>query len=97
MSPSGLVIRRVVNPVPAPLVVVTTVLAPTRRSLALLVATDPLLLAALLPAPATLASTAFTGSIPLYSRMRTSGNAAGGEKVTVTWLAPAGAPAMFLA
>jgi hypothetical protein len=47
-------------------------LAPTKRSLAFLVMTEPLLLKALLPVAAALTSKALTGSIPLYSRMRRS-------------------------
>src|SRR5260370_22168064 len=97
MSPSGLVITRLVKPGPASLVMVATVLAPTRRSVALAVTTDPLLLLALSPAAAALVSTGFTESMPLYSRMRTSGKAAAGEKLTVTGLPPAAAPAIFLA
>ena len=46
MSPSGLVIMRWVNPLPEPVVPVQTMLAPTKRSLAFLVMTAPLLASA---------------------------------------------------
>ncbi len=44
MSPSGVVSNRCVNPLPEPVVVVCTVLAPTNKSVAIVVFTVPLLL-----------------------------------------------------
>ena len=85
------------KPLPGPLVVVTTMLAPKIRSVAFVVVAEPLLLVALLPLFAAVTSTGLFGSAPLYSRMRMSGYAAAVEKVTVTVLAPAAAAAMFLA
>jgi hypothetical protein len=84
MSPSGSVSSRCVNPLPAPAVVVCTVLAPSNRSLAFVVATFPSLLATLLPAAPAIASTGLTGSIPLYSNIRMSGLLAALLKFTLT-------------
>ena len=92
MSPSGLVSIRWVKPLPAPVVIVETMLAPTSRSVAFLVVTVPLLLAALLPSAPTATSSALTGSIPLYSIIRMSGQMAALLKVTVTALAPPASP-----
>jgi hypothetical protein len=86
MSPSGLVITRLVKPVPGPEVVVCTKFAPTKRSLALVVVTTPLLLNPLVPCAAAITSSGFTVSSPLYSAMRMSGDAAVAENVTVTTL-----------
>src|SRR5215472_2763422 len=97
MSPSGYVSNRVVKLAPGPLVNVCTMLVPNSRSVAFVVVTVPLLLVALLPLLAAVTSTGLLGSAPLYSRIRTSGYAAALEKVTVTLLAPAAAPVMFLA
>src|ERR1700733_4461277 len=97
MSPSGEVIKRLVAPVPGPVVAVQTRLAPTRRSLAFLVITAPLLAAALLPVAAALTSRALIGSTPLYSRTRRSTEGAAALNLAVTLLAPAEAAAMFLA
>src|SRR5262245_52242465 len=97
MSASGEVSRRCVNPVPGAVVVVKTILAPNSRSVGFVVATAALVLVLLLPVPLENTSTGLLGSAPLYSTIRTSGNDAAGEKVTVTLLAPAAAPAMFVA
>src|SRR5271157_5567184 len=97
MSPSGEVSKRVVKPLPGPLVRVTTMFAPKIRSVALVVVDEPLVLVALLPELAAVTSTGLFGSAPLYSRMRMSGAVAALEKVTVTALDPAVAAAMFLA
>src|SRR6266404_773756 len=98
MSPSGEVIKRLVDPGPGPEVPVQTMLAPTRRSLAFLVMTAPLLVEALLPVvAAALTSRALRGSTPLYSRTRRSTKAAAALNLAVTTLAPAEAAAMFLA
>src|ERR1700719_4989686 len=97
MSPSGLVIMRLTNELPGPEVAVQTRLAPTRRSLALLVLTAPLLLKALLPVAAALTSRALRGSTPLYSRIRRSTEEAAALNFTVTGLEPTGAATMFLA
>src|SRR5262249_11645685 len=74
MSPSGEVMIREVNPVPAEAVVVPTISAPNINSLARVVVADPLLAAVPLPLAPEVTSTAV---IPRYSRMRTSGKAAG--------------------
>src|SRR5580704_16990844 len=97
MSPSGVVSKRWIILVPGPVVLVQTMLAPTKRSLAFLVMTEPLLLKALLPVAAALTSKALTGSIPLYSRMRRSTEVAAALNLTETVLAPAVAAAMFFA
>ena len=73
MLPSGLVITREVKPVPAAVVSVSTVFAPTSRSFALNVVTGPLLLVVLLPLAPTATSIGFTGLMPEYSAIRTSG------------------------
>src|SRR5438067_608359 len=97
MSPSGEVITRLVQPAPAPVVQVDTVLAATSRSKALVVATAGVLLVAVLPVAEELTSRGLTGSSPPYSRMRTSAKTAAVVKVTLTALAPAVAPAMLFA
>src|SRR5690348_2396471 len=97
MSPSGDVISRLVNPEPAPAVTVLTTLAANSRSVGFVVVAAPLLEVALLPVLAAAMSTGLFGSVPLYSRIRMSGNAAAAENLTVTVFAPAGAAAMFLA
>src|SRR3984957_4303766 len=97
MSPSGEVIKRLVAPAPGPVVAVQTRLAPTSRSLAFLVMTAPLLVAALLPVAAALTSRALRGSTPLYSRTRRSTEGAAAINVAVTTLAPAEAAEMCLA
>ena len=76
---------------------VATRLAPTSRSVALVVTVGPLLLVALLPTAAALMSTGVVESMPLYSTMRTSGYLAAGENATVTRLAPAAEATMFFA
>jgi uncharacterized membrane protein len=70
------------------------VLAPTKRSAALLVVTVPLLVVELLPEAAATTSTGLVGSIPLYSRIRMSGYVAAPLNVIVTAFEP---PAMLLA
>jgi hypothetical protein len=97
MSASGEVSRRRVKPVPGPVVVVATILAPKRRSVAFVVVAVPLLLLVLLPVFAAEASTGLLKSAPLYSRIRISGNTAAVENVTVTVFVPAAAPTIFLA
>jgi hypothetical protein len=88
-SPSGVVMMRAVNPVPAVLFPVATVFAPKINSLALVVVAAPLLAEALFPLAPAFTSTAVT---PRYSRMQISGYAAAALNVTVTVLLP---PAMF--
>jgi hypothetical protein len=88
-SPSGEVITRDVNPLPAAPVVVNTVFAPKINSLATLVVAAPLFVVALFPLAPAVTSTTFT---PRYSRIRTSGNAAAWLNVTVTVFEP---PTMF--
>jgi hypothetical protein len=85
VSPSGAVITRDVNPLPAAPVVVEIVFAPKISSLATFVVAAPLFDVALFPLAPAVTSTALT---PLYSRTRTSGNAAAWLKVTVTMFAP---------
>jgi hypothetical protein len=97
MSASGTVITRLVYPVPAAEVVCCTKFAPTSRSFAVPVVTEPLLLGVPLPWAAIATSTAVVGLIPVYSAIRTSGYAAATLKVTVTVLLPAVAAAMFIA
>ena len=77
--------------------VVQTTLAPTSKSMGLVVRAAPLLLEALLPVAAELTSRGWRGSRPLYSRMRISGEATAALKVKVTTLAPGEAATMFLA
>jgi len=91
MSPSGEVMIRDVNPLPAAPVSVATMFAPKINSLALVVVAEPLLAAVLFPLAPTVTSSVVT---PRYSRMRTSGYAAAWLNVTVTVLLP---PAMFAA
>jgi hypothetical protein len=69
-SPSGVVMMRDVNPLPAAPVSVETRSAPKINSLALVVVAAPLLAAVLLPLAPAVTSTPVT---PRYSRMRTSG------------------------
>src|SRR2546427_280763 len=95
MSPSGVVITRLVHPEPAAVVVVATVLAATSNSDALLVRTAGVLLVAVLPVAEAVTSKGLAAASPEYSRMRMSTNAAGTLKETLTMLAPAGAAAMF--
>src|SRR5216117_4144960 len=97
MSPSGLVIMRLVKPVPAERVKLLTILALKRRSVGLVVVTDPLLLVVAVPAAPTATSTGFARSAPVYSRMRMSGKGAAAENCTVTMLEAADAATMFFA
>jgi hypothetical protein len=90
-SPSGVVMMRAVNPVPAAAFPVATVFAPKINSLTLVVIAAPLLAEALFPLAPAVTSTAVT---PRYSRMRISGYAAAALNVTVTVLLP---PTMFAA
>ena len=89
MSPSGEVMMRDLNPLPAARVVVATVFAPKINSLALVVVAAPLLDVALFPLAPAVTSTAVT---PRYSRILMSGATAGWLNVTVTVLFP---PTMF--
>src|SRR5579859_646632 len=95
MSESGDVSSRVVKPLPGLGVDVPTMFAAKSRSIGLLVLTDPLLSAVLLPLPATNTSTGLLGSAPLYSKTLMSGYAAPTEKATATMFAPAFAALMF--
>jgi hypothetical protein len=97
MSPSGDVSKRLVKPLPGPVVKLVTMLAPKIRSVAFVVVAEPLLLEALEPLLAAVTSTGLFGSAPLYSRMRISGYTAAVENVTVTVLDPAAAAVIFLA
>ena len=91
ISPSGAVIIRDVNPLPAAPVVVATVFAPKINSLATVVVAAPLFAAVPLPLAPAVTSSVVT---PRYSRIRTSGDAADWLNVTVTVLDP---PTMFAA
>jgi hypothetical protein len=73
---------------------VVTILPATNTSEALVVVIAPEELVVLLPLAPIPTSKGLDGSRPLYSRIRTSGYAAGPLKVTVTVFEPA---AMFLA
>jgi hypothetical protein len=86
-----------VNPLPAPEVNDSTVLAPTNRSLLLVVTTDPVLLIELFPVAAAAVSTGLTASTPLYSKIRISGIVAGESNVTVTVFVASVGAAMFFA
>src|SRR5690349_7829562 len=97
MSPSGLVITRFVQPVPADVVQLPTMFAAKRRSEALVVATAGVLLVAVFPVAEATTSTGLTVSRPAYSRTRMSANVAAAVKETFTVFAPAAAAAMFFA
>ena len=97
MSLSGVVITRLVYPDPGPVVVCCTKFAPTSRSFAFPVVTEPLLLGVPFPCAAATTSTGVVVSIPLYSATRISGKAAPVLNVTVTVLLFAAAAAMFFA
>jgi hypothetical protein len=90
-SPSGEVIIRAVNPLPALCVPVATVSAPKISSLAFVVVALPLLAVALFPFAPAVTSSPVT---PRYSRIRMSGYAAAALNVTVIVLLP---PATFAA
>src|SRR5215470_5095745 len=91
ISPSGVVMMRDVNPLPAPPVSVATMFAPKINSFAFVVVAVPLFDVALLPTAPAVTSSVVT---PRYSRIRISGNEAAWLNVTVTVLLP---PAMFAA
>lgn len=94
ISASGVVIMRVVNPLPGAVKCDPVVPAPKINSLAAVVVADPLLAAVPVPNAPTATSKGLAVSIPLYSKILTSGNVAAPLNVTVTVLLPA---AMFLA
>jgi hypothetical protein len=94
MSPSILVIIRLVNPDPAAFVEVVTILPATNTSEALVVVKVPEELDVPFPLAATATSKGLNGSKPLYSRMRISGKAVDPLNVTLTVFDPA---AIFLA
>jgi hypothetical protein len=73
ISPSGEVMIREVNPLPAAPVSVDTMFAPKINSFALVVVAAPLFELVLLPTAPAVTSSVVT---PRYSRMRTSGSAA---------------------
>jgi hypothetical protein len=72
MSPSGLVVNRSVNPLPA-MLDDWTVLPATNKSAAAVVCKLTLLLVALFPIAPANVSTGLTVSMPLYSKIRMSG------------------------
>ncbi len=73
ISPLGTAIIRLVNPLPGPVVDVSTTLPATRRTFAVLVVSDPLLDVALVPEAPTPPTSGLAGSSPPYSAIRTSG------------------------
>jgi hypothetical protein len=91
ISPSGDVITRDVNPLPAARVSVATMFAPKINSFALVVVADPLFAAVPLPLAPAVTSSVVT---PRYSRILMSGATAPWLNVTVTVFAP---PTMFAA
>ena len=97
MSPSGEVSMRLVKPLPGPLVMVTTMLAPKIRSVAFVVVAVPLLLVLLLPLPEGHIHRIIRVCAAVLEDPNVGGDAAALEKVTVTALAPAPAATMFLA
>src|SRR5262245_58778954 len=97
MSPSGLVITRVVKPAPAPLNEPDVTPAPKISSLATEVETEGVVADADEPLAEAVLSTGLDRSSPLYSVMRRSTYRAGASNVTVTRFAPAPAAAMFRA
>src|SRR5204863_1424151 len=72
MSPSGLVIMRLVKDAPGPLVVVATMLPATRSTFGIDTFRAPLLLLVPEPLEAVTACNGLTGSSPLYSSTRRS-------------------------
>jgi hypothetical protein len=96
MSPDAVIIRDVKD-APAAVVTPEAQFAPTSRSFAFLVVSDPLLLELLFPDEPTATSSGCNGSMPEYSATRTSGVVAPAVNVTVTVFAPAAAVAWFSA
>ena len=80
----GSVIPRCVKPRPAPVTTVWTMLAATSSPFAAVVPAVPLSLSSLKPSPAATASIGCAVSMPAYSAIRTSAQAAGVVNVTVT-------------
>src|SRR5256885_14846500 len=97
MSPSGVVITRFVQPLPAPLVQVATVLAAKSRSGDVVVATGGVLLVEVLPVAEAVTSTVLGLSTPPYLWFRLSGYSAASVYATRTALAPAAAAAAIFA
>src|SRR5437773_12124965 len=96
MSLLGCVITRFVQPLPAPIVQVATVLAAKSRPGEVVVATGSVRLVAVVPAAEAVTSTGLSWSIPAYSRIRMSGYSAAAVNDTSTALAPAAAvPRLF--
>src|SRR5262245_31536531 len=97
MSPSGLVMMRVVKFAPEVEKIPFVVPAAKISSLPVVVVTVPLLADALVAEPEEPTSNGLTGSRPLYSKARRSTNGVAVLKVTVIALDPAGAVLMLLA
>ena len=97
ISESGLVIIRLVKPVPAAENTPDVSPAPNINSLLNEVVTDPVVAVAALPDVEANLSKGFVVSKPLYSLARKSTKAAGVLKVTVTIVAFAAAATIFLA
>src|SRR5689334_13258265 len=95
MSPSGLVIMRLVKPEPARVVAPPTTLAATNRTFGTVVVNEPLLVVLPEPLAPTPPTSGLAASSPLYSMMRISGYAAATLKRTVTMLLFAPAATMF--
>src|SRR6478735_8185650 len=95
MSPSGVLMIRVVKFGPAPEKVPVVVPAPKISSLAAVVLIVPLLAAVPVPAAAAETSSGLAGSRPLYSSARTSTYGVAVLNDVVTVLVPAAAALMF--
>src|SRR5436309_15805056 len=95
MSPSGLVIMRLVKDAPGPLVEVATMLPATRSTFGIDTFRAPLLLLVPEPLEAVTAGNGLTGASPLYSSSRTSRCIAAARKRTLRQLLLALAPAML--
>src|SRR2546430_17644731 len=97
MSLLGCVITRFVQPLPAPIVQVATVLAAKSRPGEVVVATGSVLLVALVPAAEAVTSPRLSWSIPADSRIPMLGYSPAGVNDHPTVLVPAAAVTMFLA
>src|SRR5689334_23080924 len=97
MSKSGVVMIRLVKPVPAAVKPPAVMPAPKISALETVVVTAPLFADALVPDADVPVISGATGSRPLYSVMRRSTKGVAVLKLTVTTLGPAGATLIFLA
>ena len=97
LPPTGGVITRVVNPLPAPVKNADVVPPPTNNSFAADVVTEPLLTDVDEPDADADLSNGAAVSRPLYSKTRTSENCTAGLNDTVTVFDPAADALMFAA